>query len=121
MNRNTFPGLLSALREKQRLGDEQHRSENNPHQNHGVHPPVLNAEKSSPEIPAPDDINARDSDEQRGCTSLPGESPFDPLEKRYALVRSLQTANGGKQDGRHEAHATDPEDHTENVGGARNG
>ena len=80
-----------------------------------MHPPELNAEKSSPEVPDPGDIKPRDTDKERSCAGLPGESPLDLLEKRYALIRSLQTANRGKQDGRHKAHTANPEDDAKNV------
>ena len=62
--------------EKQRFGHEQNGREQNPYQNHCVHPPVVNAREAIPEILEMDD-------------QLYTASPNQWIEMQKALRESL--------------------------------
>jgi hypothetical protein len=58
--------------------------------------------------------------EQSGHSRLPRKTPFDVVEKSHALGRTLHAPHRGQQDGRHETHAADPQDNSDNVNRSSN-
>ena len=71
--------------EKQGLRDEQHDGEQQPYEQHRVHPPVRGIGESRPEIPGTGEIEASGADQQRRAAGLPGETPLDGCEECDAL------------------------------------
>jgi len=101
--------------EEQRLGDEEHQGEQQPHCHHRVHPPVFHREKTVPQIEPNDHVKTGEPGKRRGNARLIGKSPFGRLEEDNPLRRGSEISHRRQKYRRHEGHAADPEDDEKNV------
>lgn len=118
--RHARPAAEGAV-EIKRLGQEDHRGEDQPDQDHGVHPPVPRREETVPEVEGEDQMKARQSDQQDRETGNPGEALFDGLELGHPIAPRLARPQPGQDHRRHHRHAADPENDAQDMQGAGDG
>src|SRR5574337_305418 len=94
---------------RERFGHEDHRHEECPDNDHGVHPPERRVAEPRPEVEPKRHPKSGETGEQNGEPHLPGEALLDRFEQRP----SLAPAGGARErqpDQRHERDAADPVD-----------
>jgi hypothetical protein len=101
--------------EEQRLGNEEHQGEQQPHCYHRVHPPVFHREKTVPQIEPNDHVKTGEPGKRRRNARLIAKPPLGGLEEDNAFRRGLEISHRRQKYRRHEGHAADPEDDGENV------
>src|SRR6516225_8047973 len=98
--------------EEQRLGDEEHLGEQQPHSHHRVHPPVFHREKAVPQIEPNDHVQTGEPGKRCGNARLIAKPPFCRLEEDNPLRRGLEISHRQQK---YRCHAADPEDDEKNV------
>src|SRR5215469_11722115 len=107
--------------QEQRLGDEEHHGEQQPHRDHRVHPPISGIAESIPEIEPSEHVDARKPRQHRPDSRLPSKPALDGVKQSDPFVWRLEAANARQQYGRYKADAADPQDDRKNVQRADNG
>ena len=110
-----FGSLTQPAMQKKGLSDKQHQGKKQPHHDHRMHPPHARGEKSIPKVQTNQNVQSAETGEQRGHSRLPRKTPFDVVEERQPLGRTLDTPHRGQQDRCHETYAADPQDNGDDV------
>ena len=72
--------------QEQRLSDKEHHREQQPHDDHGMHPPIVGVQKAVPQIETDQHVQPGESRKCRRNPSLPGKAPLNGIEEGHPVI-----------------------------------
>src|SRR5665648_1268027 len=112
---------MEVTAQDERLGDEQHEHEQEPHAGHGVHPPERNRGKTFPKVKSRNDVESSGADDDYRGASLPNKAPLDRVKCDESIAAKITPPDRRQDNTCRHRRAADPDDDRENVQSSREG